>query len=166
MQNEEKKKEEKIDFTKYLVKPHKKKSGKVTEKDIERVIKDAHILYNLCHTQIGMYPGGFALAHPQIDDKDPLRFFVSREKEIIINPEIIDHTKVTVEKIEGCLSYPDLPPKTVERYNKITVEFKVLTTDGKISEKKTLNLGGKMAQIYQHEMQHFGLLGNKMYIYE
>ena len=76
--------EELKDFLKHYVEPHRKVSVEVTEKDIPRVMEDAHILYNLCFTQRGLYyRGGWAVAHPQITKKKPLRFFVIHDKRLI-----------------------------------------------------------------------------------
>lgn len=159
---EENKPAEPIDFLKYYVEPHKKKSREVKEKDLKRVIDDAHIMYNLCYTQRGIYPGGFAVAHPQITKKDPLRFFVTKDKQVIINPKIIRHTQVTVDSVEGCLSYPLLPMRTVQRWNKCEVEYHTLTPEGEISDRLTINLSGKDSKIYQHELDHL----DGKYIYE
>jgi len=156
-----KEKEEPVDFASLLVPPHTKKSRKVTEEDIPRVMKDAHIMYNLCHTQVGYIPGCFAVHHSQIDDKDPLNFFVTMDKEVVLNPEIVRHTKFPVVKTEGCLSFSMNPPKKVERFHKIEAECNYLTRDGKISELITLSLSGKNAEVWQHETDH----GNGILIY-
>ena len=148
-------KEEKVDFAKYLVEPHKKKSRKVTGADIPKVLEDAEILHNLCYTKVGIHPGAFAVAHPQIEKKDPLCFFVTMNKEIIINPEIVNHTKVPVERKEGCISFPNNLPIKVMRFNKIQVKFSTITKGGKISEPVTKDFSGILAEIYQHESQHF-----------
>mgnify|MGYP000922329826 FL=1 len=121
---------------------------------------DAHIMYNLCYTQIGIHPGGFAVAHPQIDKKDPLRFFVTKDKEIIINPEITNHTKVAVDRLEGCLSFPMNNPITVKRFNKIEATFQTIKPDDLnkkmiLSDKIKISLNGVEAQIFQHEIDHF-----------
>jgi len=158
--------DEKKDFLSRYVKPHDKKSREVKEEDLERVIEEAHVLYNLCFTKTGRYMGGHAVVHMQIDDKDPLQLFViGHTMEVIINPILINHTQVPIKSIEGCLSFPDLPMINVPRWNKITVKFNRLGRDGKISEPTEENMGGKRSLIFQHEMQHLGLFGNKLYIY-
>lgn len=153
---------EPVDFNKYYVPPHEKKSREVTEADLPKVIEDSHILYNLCYTKTGIYPGAFAVAHPQIDDKDPLRFFVTHDQKIIINPVIVRHTKHTVDSVEGCLTFPYLKPITVKRYNKCEVECYGLTKDGKMGERITLSLSGREAKIFQHEIDHF----ESVYVYD
>jgi len=154
------------DFVKYYVPPHRKISREVTEKDLNRVKEDGHILYNLCFTQRGPhYKGGFAVAHPQITKKDPLRFFVIYDKRIIINPVIVNHTNSTVDSEEGCLTYPDKPMITVQRWNKCEVEYQVFgEKDDKLvlSEKIKQNLSGKDAKIFQHEIDHL----DAKYIYD
>lgn len=146
--------EKTIDFTAKLVPPHKKKSKEVTEKDLPRVIADAHILYNLCYTQVGYIPGCFAVHHSQIENKHPLNFFVTADKEVIINPVIVKHTKVPVDRVEGCLTFPMNPPTKVKRFNKIEVELQLLTKDGKIGPVISRSFSGVDAQVYQHEIQH------------
>jgi peptide deformylase len=161
----EEKKQEPVDFLKNYVAPHNKKSREVKEEDLEVVVRDAHILYNLCFTQRGPYCGGFAVAHPQINDEDPLSFFVTSEKEIIINPVITNHTKVFIKSEEGCLSFPDRLEIDVDRYNKCTVKYKTLKFNGDgtvvLSEEMEENLSGKRSKIFQHELQHF--LGKNIY---
>lgn len=148
-------KKEPVDFLKYYVKPHKKISREVTDKDLKRVAEDAHILYNLCHTQHGIYRGGLAVAHQQINDKDPLRFFVMHTKELIINPVIINHTKSTIDSEEGCLSFFNRPQKIVQRWNKCEVEYQTITEEGILSDKIKIDLSGKESKVYQHEVDHF-----------
>lgn len=154
LQPEEAKQPEVIDFKGYLVPPHKKKSREVLEGDLQRVIADSHILYNLCFTQVGYIPGCFAVHHSQIDNKDPLNFFVTAEKKVIINPKIIRHTKVPIIKKEGCLTFPMNPPIQVERFNKCELECSFLTPEGTISPLMVLKLSGKDAEIVQHECDH------------
>ena len=155
-------KEEPIDFLQYYVQPHKVKSSTVESKDLDTVIKDSHILYNLCFTVTGRYAGGFAVAHPQINDKDPLCFFVTALKEVVINPKMIRHTQVTVDRQEGCLTYPLMPMTEVKRYNKCEVEYSLLTEDGQIGPRVKENLSGKRAEMFQHELDHF----DAKYIYD
>lgn len=149
------------DFLKYYVKPHSKISREVVDKDLKQLMKDAHIMYNLCYTVNGNYAGGFAVHHSQINEKDPMNFFVTHEKEIIINPKIINHTKVCVDSREGCLSFADVPMITVPRFNKVTVEYQILTNDGKLGPVVTEHLNGRRSLIFQHETDH----GLAKYIY-
>ena len=146
--------EKPVDFTKFYVKPHKKKSREVTEKDLPKLMEDAHIMFQLCFAPHGMYFGGFAVHHSQVNEKDPLNFFVTYDKELIINPVMVNHTKTTIGSKEGCLSFENEPMTVVQRYNKITVEYSTLTPDGKISERITENINGKRSLVYQHEIDH------------
>ena len=150
------KKEEPVDFLKHYVKPHNKVARDVTKEDLPVVVAAAHIMYNLCYTQNGFYPGGYAVAHSQINDTDPLRFFVTSQREIVINPVITRHTAVKVPSEEGCLSYPDRMPVMVPRWNKCEAEFITLDTekDNGMSDKITIQLSGKMAKVFQHEVDH------------
>lgn len=149
-----KEEEQAIDFLKHYVGPHNKISRDVTEEDIPRVVEDAHVMYNLCFTQRGAYPGGYAIAHPQINDTDPLRFFVTAGKEIVVNPVITNHTSHTDLKKEGCLTYPNEDQIDVPRYYRMEAEYQTLTEDGKLTEKRKIELKGLDAQIWQHETDH------------
>jgi len=165
------KKEDKVDYLKYYVKPHRKKAREVKTKDIKRVVEDANIMFNLCYTPRGLYPSAFAIAHSQINDKDPLSFFVLNDQKIIINPVITRHTKVPVDSEEGCLSLPDMKPIVVPSYHKCEVEYQTLELDGKpkkgeeqkfkLSEKIEDNISGMTSKVFQHEQQH--LLGENIY---
>ena len=66
-----------------IIAPHKNKSRPVTEADIARVLEDAK------NMQAHVVEKCVALAHCQIESKDPLRFFVTKNREIVINPVII-----------------------------------------------------------------------------
>lgn len=147
--------------------PHTKKSRIVTDKDIERVMADGKDLTAMCNLPRGKYSGIAALAHPQIDDKDPLRFFILSNGMVIINPVIIDHTKAPVEKSECCMSFFDRDIKTnIPRYNKITVTYQTLEKGENdkviLSKPITEQLGGGQAHMFQHKMDHFECI----YIYE
>lgn len=140
-------------------KPHNTRSRWVTVADMDRVLSDGKDMVAMCNLPRGKYSGGSAIAHPQIDDKDPLRFFVFPDGKVIINPVITDHTKFTTEKIEGCLSFPDEEPKKVMRYNKITVTYQTLQKVDKdskpiISEPITEKLSGGASHTFQHELSH------------
>jgi len=153
---------EKIDFVAKLVKPHNKVSRDVTQDDVARLSEDGKILFNLCYTQVGLYPGAYAMHHSQIDDQDPLNYFVTANREIIINPKIIRHTKTPVDSKEGCMTFGDKEMITVPRYHKIEVEYRTITDDGKLTEIDTLKLSGRDAFVFQHEIEH----GLGKYIYQ
>jgi len=153
-----------------MVLPHHIVSRSVQQdpEDIDRVVKDAVDLYRLCFNPTGLYNSAFAMAHPQIDDKDPLRFFVTAEKKIIINPTIIKHSGYTVESREGCMSMPELKMIMVPRWHKCEVEYKTIMTDPTDDKKFVLSgwledsLSGQTSFIWQHEIDHL----NGRYIYD
>lgn len=153
---------------KYLgryVQPHNKVSREVTQEDVQTVIEEGKIMINLCRIPRGGATGAEAIAHMQIEDNDPLAFFVTQRGEVIINPEVIRSSDYMVDKEEGCMSFPAEPPKKVFRYHKTDVKFQTLIKDEegnpKLSEPKTLTLSGHVAQVFQHEMAH--LLGWNIY---
>lgn len=151
-----------------VVPPHSKVSREVTEKDVIRVTEEAKILYAICFEPMGLYKGAHAMAHPQIDDKDPLRFFVTSDRKIIINPVITRHSNYFVDSTEGCRTFSDKQQVIVPRWQKIEVDYVTIMLDPKDKEKFKLssgqhdNLSGFPAFIVQHETDHL----NAKYIYE
>lgn len=107
----------------------------------------------ICHKSDGVW-----VAAPQIGV--PLRvIFVTLWKktpkwlkmawdQIIINPEVIEHSQKTVVEIEWCLSLPGLEWK-VERYDWVKIKFQDIY--GKHMEKKYKWFD---ARIIQHEIDH------------
>lgn len=147
--------------------PHNKMSRWVTEADLERVIADGKDLVAMCNIPRGKYSGIAALAHSQIDDIDPLRFFVLPNGLVIINPVITEHTSIPIFKEEGCMSFPEHPMKNmVTRYNKVTATYQTLSKkDGTdtvtLSKPTTENLTGGTSHVFQHECSH--LNGHNIY---
>jgi peptide deformylase len=90
---------------------------------------------------------------------------VTAEKEIIMNPEILRHTRHTVDSKEACTTFFDKGLTTVQRWNKMEVLYQIFGKDGKL-ETVVENVTGKRARVFQHEIQHMGLLGDKHYIYD
>lgn len=165
------------DYLERYVKPHRKKCHEVKEKHLPRLIKEAHIMYNLCFVQRGKYPSAFAIAHPQITKKKPLRFFVTAQQEIIINPIIKRHTGSACScqsalfcthanqfnyENEGCMSFHNRSLITTQRWNKCEVEFNTLNADGTLSKRMIKKVSGKEARIYQHELDHL----NSIFVYD
>ena len=154
-----------LEYTRLLsryVKPHNKKARWVEKKDLPKVIEDGKDLVVLCNTPRGNYAGIAALDHTRINDKDPLRFFVSRKGMVIINPIIFDHTKLIIKKKEECFSYPSSPSQEVPRYNKIILFYQTLLVNDDnnqnkkiiISKPKEQILDGSNGHIFQHEIGH------------
>lgn len=155
-----------------IVEPHRTISREVEIKDLERV-KSLYFSLQMFMEDLektGAFKDVFAIAHQQIETKDPLRFFVINNDNklvvqenkiwdlpdyIIVNPVITKHTNNTVTKREGCLSYPGLANTPVERWNKIEVDFETIDFEGKKLEKHNIACSGKLAQIFQHEINHF-----------
>ena len=154
-----------------IVKPHKLVSREVTENDLGRVYEFAMEMYDLLNKPQGLYNRFYALAHAQVTDVDPLRFFMinpdaefSRDfpEAVIVNPTI--KSTYGVEKIdeEGCMSFIDIPMVKVSRPLKCDVEFYYLQEDLTLSEKCEMKLTGKSSRIFQHEVDHL----NSKYINE
>jgi len=138
-----------------LVKPHSKISRRVQNADIIRVQREAKIMLQLCTLPIGIHEGGIAIAHPQIDKQDPLRFFVTKNDEVVINPVIIRQTKFKVPTQEGCLSFPMFKPGWTSRSHKVEIEYQEITKEGVLSDVKVAKLKGLQAHMVQHEIEHF-----------
>lgn len=145
-----------------IISPHKKISREVTEPDIPRVLEEVEVLHGICFLPLGKYSGALAMAHSQIDDKDPLTFFVTKDRGIIINPVITRRVRHTSNSTEGCMSYIDKPMITVQRAHKIEVEYQTLDKDYKLSGIMKGIKKGKDAFIWQHEIDH----GLSSYIYD
>lgn len=158
-----------------IVTPHDKVARLVTEKDLAQVYNFADSIAIMNNTPIGVYQRFFAIAHPQVNETDPLRFFVlnhlSQEFEgfrsvVIINPVILDHTESTIDSEEGCASFSMLPTRIVQRWNKIEVEYSPLEFDENqkpvLGKRISMNLRGRKSKVFQHEIDHL----NGKYIYE
>lgn len=145
------------DIKQALIPPHEVVSRNVNVDDLGRLQQDSPLMQALCLADTGYYRnGGLAVAHSQITKDDPLRFFVTRDGVVIINPKIIRQNKVGVFVHEGCLSIPTKPHGFIQRPHKITVEYQSLTEDGNaLTEVFTKELKGIQAQIFCHEIDHF-----------
>lgn len=144
-----------------IIPPHRVNSIDCQEKNIERILNDGVEMVKLCFEKIGKYSGGLAVAHCQITEKEPLRFFATRGGEIIINPVITRHTNIKKPHREGCLSYADRQETYPNRWDKCEVEYFIINNEKefiKVEEKLT----GIRAKVFQHEIDHF----NSIYIYD
>lgn len=161
-------KEVPIDIVSPIVAPHTKKSRLVTDEDVAKVASDAAILYALCFEKSGMYLGAYAMHHSQINDTDPLSFWVTVDREIIVNPVIKRHTRTLVDSKEGCMSFGDKPQIIVPRWHKLEVEYQTVMVDPENKEKFKLSsiieksLSGHDSFIFQHEFDH----GEGKFIYK
>lgn len=143
-----------------IISPHNIESKKVTEKDLERVYTDASKMLKMCFERKGLMGGAYAIAHPQVQDWKPLRFFVTKEGKIICNPKILKHTKTTVDSEEHCLTFfYKKESAIIQRWNVIEVEHEELINEKLV--KKHEKITGLKAKIYQHELDHL----NCKYIY-
>lgn len=140
-----------------IIQPHAVTSRLVrSPQDIERIRKDVPEMLSFCWTtDKEPVPIAYAIAHSQITSEDPLTFFVTHDGVIVVNPVIIKSTRHTVPRKEGCMSFLTRHKQfKVDRYNKVTVQFQVLTEEG-LSPLQTENLDSLLAQVFQHEMDHF-----------
>jgi peptide deformylase len=137
--------------------PHRKPSRPVEKADRDRVKLDMIEMAALCNQPLGKHSGAKALAHCQVEAKDPLRFFVLKNGDAIVNPKIINATG-SVRSREGCMSYPFRDPKLVKRHDHITVRFDLIKADGEEqNDQETIfrSYNGDLCLVYQHEIDHF-----------
>lgn len=132
-----------------LVKPHRLKSREVTDADYKRVVEEVSAMAEL----FAKAPNCVALAHPQVNDKDPLRLYVLRDGMAIINPRIERHSNYKVESVEGCMTFGGEKPVTKMRYRKVEVSFQGFS-QGKLTERQVAKLTGFMSFVAQHEIDH------------
>lgn len=135
-----------------ILPPHKKVSSELVTLTPE-ILADIDGMKELL--QVNRFENNrsaYAIAHCQVSE-NPLRLFVSQPEiypiTIFINPKIVEKSKPCKRK-EGCLSFPFKEEIIVERFKTIKVEFQTLSM--------TLNkatLRGKIAQVFQHELEHF-----------
>jgi peptide deformylase len=116
---------------------------------------------DLCREPLGKYKFAHALAHCQVDHDDPLRFFVTHDGRVIINPKIVDRGEEHIVENEACYSYPHRTPKKIKRLKEITVDYQYMNTEGEVFWKRNQVFEGLMARVFQHELGHFN--GNAIY---
>jgi len=134
-----------------------KQSRKVLEKDIAKIRKLIPDIHATCHEPIGFHKhGAMAITHCQVDQKDPMRFFVLVDGSTVINPVIKKYVGEIVRHEEGCMSYVDTNHLIgVDRYKKLIVSFTGLAdADSELEEIECIPMTGDLAYIFQHEVDH------------
>ena len=100
--------------------------------------------------EIMLNNNGIGLAANQVEFDGQV--FVMGDKQenatICINPQILQHTKDTVQDMEGCLSFPNMYVK-VTRPKEILAEW----YDENL-EKQTVKIDGYSAKCFLHEWDH------------
>jgi len=144
-----------------IVEPHKLISKEVRKDDVAKVTTEYFTMLRYCKYPPKQFKIILAIAHPQIVDKNPLRFFITAEEELIINPTITRHTRHTVDSLEGCLSFPNNENIIVQRYNKCEVVYYQTDEDNNLIKKEE-SLSGQRAKMFQHEIDHL----DGIYIYD
>jgi peptide deformylase len=151
-----------------FVEPHKLISREVHDEDTLTLLTLKDQMTKLCWREDSLgrvYPSAFALAHSQVEKKDPMRFFVFSNGDVVINPVITNHTKVPQFKPERCVSFPRRPEVMVPRYTKIEVLYQTLTRDTHtIGPEISASYSGLEARVWQHEVDHMN--GKSIYDYQ
>lgn len=103
----------------------------------------------------GRNPIGLAANQVSIDGERCMhRFFIERDLKdrsqwsLMVNPKIIENIGITVNVIEGCLTW-DSGNVRAKRYNRIKVSY--YTLDGEYKEEEIV---GFRAHVWQHEINH------------
>ena len=108
------------------------------------------IIHNMVDTMYNFH--GVGLAAPQVGyNIQVIVFDATQERNspgVLINPEIVSHSKNTVENVEGCLSCKGFEGK-VKRFEKVTVKAKNMA-----GKTVTLKAEGMLARVFQHEIDH------------
>ncbi len=101
---------------------------------------------------------GVGLAAPQIGrsiqlavievKRTDIRSRVPLKLTVIINPEVISHSKTKISDWEGCLSFPTVRG-LVPRHKLIKVKYL-----DELGEKQILDLKDFQARVFQHEIDH------------
>lgn len=134
--------------------PHKLISRFATLDDTQKIMGEGAQMIEMCTKPPKHHQTALAIAHAQVDDIEPIRFFVTNTGEIIINPIITRHTNHTYTKKEGCTTFGNIPWSDVERWQKIEVTYWVIDPDGNGWLEKSEAASGKRAQMFQHEIDH------------
>ena len=155
-----------------------KKSRDVKFRDLWRVFVDSwRIEFAMLKPFPGRYPFASSIGHSQIEDKDPLRFFVlDREGGIdengvrlrqgqklshyfgfpwmrtIINPKIVGHGNKSKKSDEACMSFPHGNVRGIRRWEIVDLEFWTFLG------KRTKRLWLYRAALAQHEIDHMDLI--------
>jgi len=138
-----------------IVKEHRLKSRPVTDADVSRVLADVEEMKKLFTKDT------LALAHSQVDDNDPLAFFLTADWDIVVNPVITRFTNYWVDCGEGCMTFPDRTGIKKQRRHKIDVKCQTIE-DGELTERETVTLSSNPSFMFQHEIDHI----NGIYCYD
>lgn len=145
-----------------IVEAHRVVSRECTDADVKRIVMDAFLMADLFGERT------IALAHSQVNDTEPLRFFVLRgllypeaHSTIIVNPRITRHSGYTVESVEGCHTWPGREHTAIQRWRMCDVAYQVPDGD-KLSPVIEETIKALPAFVFQHELDHL----NGIYCYD
>jgi len=140
-----------------IVHPHRKQAKPVQNySDIEEEVEKMKVFIRRMNKHGYHGRSCLALAQPQINSENPLRYFVDMNDIVFINPKIREKDNLT-KGGETCLSYPFRQKKKVRRYFNLKVEY-----FDKSMKKHTKDFEGLVSAIFQHEIDNF----NGIYIYD
>jgi peptide deformylase len=132
----DKTKEDEVNLVSMYVAPHNMPSRRVEKEDLPRVLEEGKRMLDLCAVPVGLFRDVPFVAHTQIDNKDPLRFFVFKSGSLLVNPEVVKPvTDEMIEVEEASASFPGEMKKTIQRYKKVLAKTQVVTRgmDGELT---------------------------------
>jgi len=133
-------------------------SLKCNKEDIKKIIIPLiPEITRLCKKPLGFHKkGALAVAHCQIQKKKPLRFFITVNGFAVVNPHINEYIGKSFFNDEGCMSFAEKTVlRRIRRWKKLIVSFTHIFENGEILEQKEVEIDGKLALIFQHEIDHF-----------
>lgn len=123
--------------------------------DRDRIMQAIPDMLAACFVPLSAHTeGAVAIAHCQVDQEDPLRFFVHRDGYAVLNPVIHRRMGQPFKYREGCMSFAARGLRLVDRYRTVEASFQVLRKDGKTEDFARVRLDGQLAIVFQHEVDH------------
>jgi len=113
------------------------------------ILKEAKEMIRLCGLPLGEKPYAYAIAHCQVNHDNPLRFFVTIDREVIINPVILSLEGQSIAHQEGCMSFPNSRNVKVMRNTVAHVSF-----FDELWVEHVETCYDLRAMIFQHEVDH------------
>ncbi|TFG11400.1 peptide deformylase [Candidatus Thorarchaeota archaeon] len=113
--------------------------------DLQNTVDDLHETLNAFRAEHGV---GRAIAAPQIGEFKRIVYVNIDEPIVLLNPEIVHHSRETFELWDDCMSFPNLLVK-VERFQNIVVEYRDLNW-----KQVSVEYSDDMSELLQHEIDH------------
>lgn len=147
-----------------FVPPHRIKSREVGPDDYARVISDGERMRAI----MKRHGNCLGLAHPQVDDTDPLALFVTHDV-VAFDPKILQRSSSTHSSLEGCMTYLGRQHIRHRRFDRILVEYRTVDWSNCVNPEGSSIVDqveggpvylvrrwveGREADVFQHEIDH------------